>query len=303
MQSEIVEYEFDSIDADSSTGKRNQRTEKINGSPRLAVLLNRLRLESVRALPGAEPLKIFVQRRESHGASCVWGHDYPRRAPLVLFSIGPTSSSDHLEHLLAHEIAHGIVCASGISGVVSLRNLSNEVADEINSTAQHPWVFSLLDQAGYRDEQRLEYGANAVQELSRLQSMSTAEAGIRDGAIEHQIWSAVWTFNFHLLCPNDYRSIRKTIEDRLPSTFALLTRVETAWKNAGTQRDWMARTQRFHSLLIDRLRIGNYFRLGDREAWRSMVRGESAPLSGKWLALPSSLDVHVFQEKQRSSRR
>jgi hypothetical protein len=189
--------------------------------------------------------------------------------PTFVIECDPDIASD--EAVLAHEVAHPIVRLMGVPTGISLGQIDARVGDEFTSTSHHPFVFSLLDEAGYGAEQTEQYRASAEQELRKLSAAEFASPTYQQPP--GQIWLALWYFNFFILAREQYDAIRLLHLERASGVAAMMDVVTSSWLDATRGTGILKRSagttpiKAFQSHLHAKLSLTGRVGLKSREQW------------------------------------
>lgn len=198
---------------------------------RLASIIKQLNNTYTETFPKAPLLRLGLIIKERNGASGFWSvAESPTKGPIFIIEIDPSIIEN--EEIIAHELAHPIIRLLGVPTGKSVGNIDKSIGNEFTSTSHHPFIFDLLDSAGYADEQRVGYISYAQQELEKLEHADFSSSTYT--APPGQTWLAFWYFNFYLLAREKYNAIYEIHKHKAP---------DVAQKMDLTIKSWLAATK------------------------------------------------------------
>lgn len=220
-----------------------------------------------KAFPGMPALRFGLTIEPRNGASGYWTvSPAPDAGPFFVIEIDPALTTDQtrFDRLVAHEMAHPIIRLRGVPSAIANPPNDQRVADEFTSTIHHPHVFMMLDKAGYGDGQRADSVAAAKAELDKLCAEDLNSPNYT--GVPGQLWRGLWYFNFSLLAPDEYASIRAFHAQGAPGVFERMKQVERCWKEArqsASAAQPLARTHVFRRTLWKAFGFDGYVRSQD----------------------------------------
>ncbi|MBS1211932.1 MAG: hypothetical protein H6R26_548, partial [Proteobacteria bacterium] len=154
-------------------------------SHRLAPILDRLKLTYEEAFPEAPMLRIGVIAEPRNGAAGNWSvAESSTMGPIFVIEVDPELDGNEL--VFAHELAHPILRLLGVPTALSIGFVDKRIGDEFTSASHHPFIFDLLEQGGYGDEQRAFSLESADTELYKLSKADFSSLSYTEEL--YQIW-------------------------------------------------------------------------------------------------------------------
>lgn len=241
---------------------------------RLEPILKQLKRTYSDVFPKAPELRLGVIVEPRNGASGYWTvAESLTVGPIFVIEIDP--ALDGKEEILAHELAHPIMKLLGVPSTQSVGEIDSRIGDELSSTSQHPFVFDLLDQTGYGDEQRKFYECRADAELDKLKHADfssptyTGQPG--------QTWLALWYFNFYILAQERYDAIYSTHKQNASGIADKMDLVRLSWMAATKGKGVMKRRAQatcirsFQSNLMSRLDLHSRVGRQSMQEWTAWL--------------------------------
>lgn len=209
-------------------------TRSFQMTNRLAHIIDRLHITYAETFPKAPILRLGVIVAPRNGASGSWTiAKSSTEGPIFVIELDPIVEGR--EDILAHELAHPILRLLGVPSGQSVGEIDSSIGNEFTSTSHHPFIFDLLDSAGYGDEQREGFIESAKQELEKL-AVTDFSAPTFTGP-PGQTWLALWYFNFYLMARDKYDAIYEIHKRRAPGVAEKMDLVIKSWlaatKNTG----------------------------------------------------------------------
>jgi hypothetical protein len=243
---------------------------------RLGRILSRLRKAYSETFPGAPELRLGIVPEPHNGASGRWSQaDLPFFGPTFVVEFEPSLADN--EALFAHEFVHPMIRCLGVPTGQSIGPIDERIGDEFTSTAHHPFVFDVLDEAGYGDDQRMQYRESARTEVAKLARADLTAITYTEPP--GQTWLALWYFNFYLLAREEYESLYATharssrgVADRMDEVVASWM-VATKSKGALKPNAQLQQTRVFQSEVFRRLDLQGRVSLESPEARNQFLFG------------------------------
>lgn len=238
---------------------------------RLALILDQLELAYREAFPEAPALRIGVIVEPRNGATGNWSvAKSATEGPIFVIEVDPALDGNEL--VFAHELAHPILRLLGVPTGRSIEFIDKRIGDQFTSASHHPFIFDLLEQCGYGDEQRAFFLESAETELRKLSSADFS-ALTYTGQI-YQTWLALWYFDLYLLVTDSYEMIYSTHKKNAPEIADKMDYVLESWMlatgNEGImeRRAPVASIREFQFNLLSRLELADYIELQCLDEWK-----------------------------------
>lgn len=241
---------------------------------RLGSIIERLRRTYSDAFPKVAPFRLCVIVEPRNGASGYWSAaENSTTGPLFVVEID--TALDGNEEILAHELAHPIMRLLGVPTGQSVGQIDKRIGDEFTSTSHHPFIFDLLDSAGYGDDQRATFLTSAEDEIEKLRhaDLSTPTYTAPPG----QTWLALWYFNFYLLARERYDVIYSLHKQKAPGVAEKMDFVRDCWMAATRNKGVIKRSapteciRSFQSHLFNRLALEGRVAFQSRHDWAAWL--------------------------------
>lgn len=219
-------------------------------------------------------MRVGILIEPRNGASGYWSvAESSTTGPTFLVEMDSALDGD--EAMLAHELVHPIIRLLGIPTGQSLGQIDKRIGDEFTSTSHHPYVFDVLDEAGYGNDQRASYAASADAEFAKLSQADWSSPTYTNAP--GQTWLVMWYFNFYLLAREQYSAIYERHKQAAPAIAEKMEIVRDAWMTATRNRGVLKRKTRtngiraFQSHLFNKLDLHGRVELQSLQNWATWL--------------------------------